>query len=101
MWVFYRAFILRVKLNTDKEWVILYLYNFHQVCFRVFTNRYHTPIFKCLDIVIIKLVTVAVTLRYIGSIIDRSSSRTRPQLTLVGTEAHRAAHLGNIFLLLH
>ena len=57
---FHCAFQLGVELNTYKERMPWQLDDFHQAALRVLTRKYQAGFFKLADIIVVKLVAVAV-----------------------------------------
>ena len=80
---------------------IWYLYNLHQTAFRVGADTLHTVFLVFVFITVVELITVAVALAYFLLAIDFSDFAAFAQLAAVGSQAHCASHVGNVFLVFH
>ena len=90
-----------MELRTDKPLLSRDLDDLDQPTFRVCTDALHAGLFVFLDVVAVELVAMAMAFADSACAIDRMSVRTVANVAFVTTEAHGAAHIGDVLLLLH
>ena len=95
------ARVLRMELRADVPAQIWYLYNLHETALRVGADTLHAVFLVFVFIAVVELVTMAVTLADLLLTINLSDLAAFAQLAAVSSQAHGAAHVGDIFLVFH
>ena len=77
------------------------LHHFHKFCLGVASDAFHAALLEGLQEIVVELEAVAVAFADLGRAVSLGGFRAGKELALVGSETHRASHVGDRFLLLH
>ena len=92
------AFKFGVELNCNKPGMVGNLNDFNQTTIGAGSSEPQSIRFKLLPVLIVELVSVAMTLIDIFSVISFAGDAVEIQHGRLGTQSHRATHLRDILL---
>ena len=101
MWLEHGAGIFRVELRTDIPFVVRYFHDFDEVGFGVCSDALHAGVFVGSAEVAVELIAMTMTFADDFGLIDFSHLAARFQFAFVASEAHGAAHVGDVLLVFH
>ena len=97
----HRALVFGMKLCADKPFQVGNLHDFHQAGGWIKSRRFHAVGLEIGEETVVEFIAVAVTFAHQCLSVDGSHSRASLQLTVVGSQPHSSAHLGNTLLCFH
>ena len=87
------ALVLRVELSANVPLEFWYLNNLNEIRLRVASYTLHTVLLVLLNILVVELITMAVTLLDVLGIVDCLCATALTEYTLVCTETHCTTHV--------
>src|SRR5665647_1186169 len=101
MWLKYSTAVFRVKLYSDKPWVIRYFDHFDQASIGIKTHSLHACLFKTGQKAVVEFVTVTMSLGYFRSAVCFIGIGIFFQVTGIRSQTHGASFVNDAFLLIH
>ena len=90
-----------MELTPDKPRMSLNFDHLDQRTIRGKSAKVQSVFDERVAILVVDFVAVAMSLTDLGDTVDLGSESSGPQSTWIGAESHRAAHIGDVLLILH